>query len=101
MADRLENIETHLSQALVKRLTDDAYARRSFADSLGLDEAMSDAGDGIRIRAANGDIVHIRASGNEPELRVYVETSSPDAARRLLASAIAQIPGLLEASTPD
>ncbi len=82
-------------------LTNNLYARRSFAVSLGLDEAASDAGDGIRIRAANGDIVHIRASGNALELRVYVETSSPDGARRLLASAIAQIPGLLEVSTPD
>lgn len=25
----------------------------------------------------NADIVHLRPSGNAPELRVYVETSSP------------------------
>ena len=39
---------------------------------------------------ADGDIVHLRASGNAPELRVYTECATPEAAARLLAAVLAR-----------
>lgn len=39
--------------------------------------------DGVRAQFASGDIVHVRASGNAPELRCYSESGSPEAAERL------------------
>lgn len=90
-ADRLENVDTQRSNALVSRLADDAAARHAFAVSVGLDELHAVAVDGIRIVGRDGDIVHIRASGNAPELRVYVESHSRETASRLLALAISQI----------
>jgi len=32
--------------------------------------------DGVRITFASGDIVHLRPSGNAPELRCYTEADS-------------------------
>ncbi|MNL83269.1 hypothetical protein D3C87_2108750 [compost metagenome] len=39
----------------------------------------------MQFRTSSGDMVHFRASGNAPELRCYVEGSTPDVARELLA----------------
>ena len=40
--------------------------------------------DGLQFRTRSGDMVHFRASGNAPELRCYVEGSSPEVAQALL-----------------
>ena len=39
--------------------------------------------DGLRLYFANGDIVHLRPSGNAPELRCYAEAASQQAAQTL------------------
>jgi phosphomannomutase len=36
----------------------------------------TDETDGLRMKLSSGDIVHLRPSGNAPELRCYVETSN-------------------------
>ncbi|HVI73717.1 MAG TPA: hypothetical protein VM683_01920, partial [Anaeromyxobacteraceae bacterium] len=33
--------------------------------------------DGLRVTLAGGDIVHLRPSGNAPELRCYAEADTP------------------------
>lgn len=40
-----------------------------------------DERDGLRMTRADGEVVHLRASGNAPEVRVYVETVSVELAR--------------------
>lgn len=42
-----------------------------------------DTTDGVRITLENQDILHLRASGNAPELRCYTETTSKDSAEEL------------------
>ncbi len=42
------------------------------------------ARDGLRISANNGEVVHFGPSGNEPELRVYVEAATRERADCLL-----------------
>jgi phosphomannomutase len=39
--------------------------------------------DGVRVCFSGGDIVHIRPSGNAPELRVYAVADTPERARRI------------------
>jgi phosphomannomutase len=39
--------------------------------------------DGIRITFENGDVVHLRPSGNAPEFRFYTEANTPQRAREL------------------
>ncbi|MBL4637747.1 MAG: hypothetical protein JKY76_00125 [Proteobacteria bacterium] len=42
-----------------------------------------DATDGIRITFENDDVVHLRPSGNAPELRCYTEAASEKRAMEL------------------
>ncbi len=51
--------------------------------------------DGVRIHFTNGDIAHIRPSGNANELRVYAVADSPDRASAIVALGIAEPDGLL------
>jgi len=44
------------------------------------DVASVDMTDGLRITFSNGDIVHLRPSGNAPELRCYAESSNQQSA---------------------
>lgn len=46
--------------------------------------------DGAKFVLADGDSLHLRLSGNAPELRVYVETSTPASAQILLQNVIAE-----------
>jgi phosphomannomutase len=45
--------------------------------------------DGLRLMISNKDTIHIRPSGNAPELRVYVETSTIQNSESLVESVIA------------
>jgi phosphomannomutase len=82
-ADRLENFPVETSAALMAHLRagDDNLA--AFLAPLGTIAAKSDI-DGLRATLADGRIVHLRPSGNAPEMRCYVEAGSEDAAKRLL-----------------
>ncbi|QQR34805.1 phosphomannomutase [Devosia oryziradicis] len=83
LADRLQNVPSERSADFLDRLREDEdYARRLFAPH-GI-ASLSDI-DGLQFRTASGDMVHFRASGNAPELRCYVEGSTPAIARELLA----------------
>lgn len=42
-----------------------------------------DLTDGLRVTFESGDIVHLRPSGNAPELRCYAEADSPERAKLL------------------
>ncbi len=74
---RLEHIPAERSQALMARLSDDYFA------DLGDVEAVDDL-DGVRVSFTSGDVMHYRPSGNAPELRCYVEASTPERADWLL-----------------
>jgi phosphomannomutase len=45
--------------------------------------AALDATDGLRITFVNGEIAHLRPSGNAPELRAYTEADSPERAEEM------------------
>jgi len=51
--------------------------------------------DGLRMTFEGGDVIHIRASGNAPQLRVYTNCNSQERADSLVVEAIKQ-GGLLE-----
>ena len=50
--------------------------------------------DGLRATFANGDIVHLRPSGNAPELRCYAEADSAERAKLLCDACLARISAL-------
>lgn len=87
-ADRLQGVPTERSAALVAALAGDARERAALLDGLSLQGTPEfDRTDGLRM--IFGDrVLHIRPSGNAPELRVYAEAESPDAAEALLGQAL-------------
>ena len=47
-----------------------------------------DMTDGLRIRFERGDIIHLRPSGNAPELRCYTESDTAERAANLNVQAL-------------
>ena len=89
-ADRLQEVPTEASAALIAGL-DDPAALTGFVGGLGETLSVTDRTDGLRAICASGRIVHLRPSGNAPELRVYVEAEAPGAAAALLQRALGAV----------
>jgi phosphomannomutase len=56
--------------------------------------ANVDGTDGLRVTFGSGEIVHLRASGNAPEMRCYSEAATEKRAREITATAIDLLRGL-------
>ncbi len=82
-ADRLKQIPHTVSGPFLEKIATSADLRARLAAAL--EKPMEiDQTDGVRFTLADGSIMHFRASGNAPELRLYVETgSSAETTRRL------------------
>lgn len=91
MADRLQNVSQDRSAPFVAALASDAQARAAFLAALGGNEAQTDVTDGVRITLTDGRVVHVRPSGNAPELRLYVEASDQAGAQALMKAGLAQM----------
>lgn len=94
-SDRLKNFPTELSQTKLAEFVTGDRARdidsiqRAFPD---LKRAVSiDNTDGVRITLENDDVVHLRPSGNAPELRCYTESHSEQYAQQLNTRCIEQM----------
>jgi phosphomannomutase len=59
-------------------------------DGLGA-EVARDLTDGLRLTLAGGDVVHLRPSGNAPELRCYGESATPGRAAAIVAEMLARV----------
>ncbi|MBB2158223.1 phosphomannomutase [Gluconacetobacter diazotrophicus] len=93
LSDRLVEMPTAQSQAQIAKLGEDPEGG---AAALGFTKACGplhhvDKTDGLRMIFANGEIIHLRPSGNAPELRVYVEADSPERADELLKTGLAAV----------
>ena len=51
--------------------------------------------DGLRIFFSNGDIAHIRPSGNAPQLRIYSNADTQERANEIVKMGIAEPDGIL------
>ncbi|SHF79848.1 phosphomannomutase [Loktanella atrilutea] len=94
-ADRLQEVPTEKSHALVSSFDTDAGRRAEFLKLLGGQEAAVDRTDGLRMTLRDGRIVHLRPSGNAPELRFYVEADSRETAQATLARVLAMLANVL------
>lgn len=75
-SDRIQNFERERSLELIKQGIE---SPNSFLAkiSLGQLEVLAiDTTDGLRMKLSNADVVHLRPSGNAPELRCYAESNS-------------------------
>jgi phosphomannomutase len=92
-SDRLQNYPTAKGQALVASLGQGSQADilakvgKLFGAIAGNAVAV-DQTDGLRTTFASGAVIHLRPSGNAPELRIYTESDTPEAANLLKDKAL-------------
>lgn len=89
LSNRLQEIPQDRTAALIAQLDAEDAGFRDAAFAAHGAVAARDRSDGLRLTLGNGATVHFRASGNAPELRVYVEAPTPEAAEALLAENLA------------
>lgn len=90
-SDRLRDFATQRSAALLGELARSPSARAALlGDLCGAPLTLNET-DGLRMTAANGEIVHLRPSGNAPELRCYAEAASPERAETLARACLTRL----------
>jgi len=86
-SDRLKDFPTHRSQQILANMVvnDDASNLANITELFtNMGKAISlDQTDGLRITFDNGEIVHLRPSGNAPELRCYNEADTEQRSKEL------------------
>jgi phosphomannomutase len=86
-ADRLENFPVETSAALMAHLRASDENLAAFLAPIGSVVSKSDI-DGLRATLEDGRIIHLRPSGNAPEMRCYVEAQDEQEASKLLAQGL-------------
>ncbi len=94
-SQRISNFATELSQQLLMKAT---MNTELFVAAMELDARLDSVNstDGLRLTLSNSDIVHLRPSGNAPELRCYAESASEQKARALVTKVLSKIPTLAQ-----
>jgi phosphomannomutase len=90
-SDRITNFATEKSKELLAHA---AAAPELFLTQLGfrgLDISDLNQIDGLRISLSNKDIIHLRPSGNAPELRCYAESDTEAAAIALVQQCLNEL----------
>jgi phosphomannomutase len=92
-SDRLQNFPPERSALLLAQLSQDPSAWLLRCLGAGAALAQVDQTDGVRMRLQSGEFVHLRPSGNAPELRCYAEADSEPRAVALTAQVLAFVRG--------
>jgi phosphomannomutase len=97
----LKNFPQARSRQIIDRFSSPS-GRRELRDFFPPDLGFSEiAGvnyvDGVRITFSNGDVAHIRPSGNADELRIYAVADAQERADAIARAAIAEPDGILRA----
>lgn len=89
-SDRIKEFPTEKSKRLIQEWGFDLSA---LVKDLRINGQVHSANktDGLRVTFGDGDIVHLRPSGNAPELRCYVESTSERGAANLLSHCMNQL----------
>ena len=92
-SDRLAEIPTAQSHAKIDALRKNIIPELQELGFLEICGPLqhTDQTDGLRMTFESGDIIHLRPSGNAPELRVYVEADTPKRADALLALGMSNV----------
>lgn len=90
-SDRLQNFPTEVSRNILAELAASSDAIERLLGNLCGKSVALDHTDGLRIYIDNNEIVHIRPSGNAPELRCYAEAASRQRAEFLVRGSLRRI----------
>lgn len=89
-ADRLQEINRPRAAEFLADLIAAAPARTAFFAPFGV-IASHDLTDGLRVDFDNGDVLHLRPSGNAPEFRIYAQSASEARADTLMQAAKSEV----------
>ena len=93
-SDRLQPFATEKSASLIALFSRDlTLAASRLAPDAGRIVSVNTV-DGLRLNFTNGDIVHLRPSGNAPELRCYAEADTAVRAQALCDGALKRVGNL-------
>lgn len=87
-SDRLQNFANEKSKGILNKLSLNLSITGKLLASDAGDIVDVNLIDGLRLTFANGDILHLRPSGNAPELRCYTEANSEAKAKLLCESTL-------------
>lgn len=82
-SDRLQNFPTTKSTQLIQALIENNQLANSLMSATSGSMRAVNTIDGFRATFENDDIVHLRPSGNAPELRCYAESETEERAKHL------------------
>lgn len=97
-SDRIQEVPTAASRALIRTLAGDPGQSAAWMAPQSGPVTGQDATDGLRLTFANGDVVHLRPSGNAPELRCYAEAGTQERAQELCLACLQQVRSRLQAA---
>ena len=97
MHGETDGMAVPLVESVRKKWLEGKAILSSFFDSaLGFDDIVRlNVLDGVRIYFRNCDIVHIRPSGNAPQLRIYAVSDSQTRADEIVSLAVREPDGIL------
>jgi phosphomannomutase len=84
----LQNFSHEKSKAILNQLSSDLSITAKVLASDAGEIVQVNQTDGLRLTFGNGDIVHLRPSGNAPELRCYTEAATEAKAELLSKSTL-------------
>jgi phosphomannomutase len=90
-SDRLQSFPSERSRQLLQQLAASPSALSGLLGSLCGESVEMNQTDGLRITFEQGEIVHLRPSGNAPELRCYAEADSQVRAAALATECLARV----------
>lgn len=92
---RLQDVDPAACRALIAEAEASPAVMAEITGRAPSDPVVLDRTDGLRITMADGDVLHVRPSGNAPELRCYAEAQSPEQAEALCLAGLARLSALL------
>jgi phosphomannomutase len=99
-AGLIDNFPTEVSKEIVARFSEDSTENRTALGTyFSLEKGFGaiteiNTVDGIRIFFDNGDIAHMRPSGNAPQLRIYSVSATQERADEIVNMALAEPDGI-------
>ncbi|MCA0935170.1 phosphomannomutase [Vibrio alginolyticus] len=90
-SDRIQNFDTERSFSILQQ---GKLNPRQLLEKLGIgdvDIESMDTTDGLRLHLTNSVIIHLRPSGNAPELRCYVEAETMEISEELVRTCLENI----------
>ncbi len=90
-SDRIQNFATEKSKAIIGKAKENpTYLLQHLG--FGNDSLLDlNTIDGLRMTLSNGNIIHLRPSGNAPELRCYAEADDHQTAHSIVQKSLKNI----------